>query len=188
MGNAPPHVHLVSTRRHSRDRCPRPSPFFTLFCFRVSKTEEPKNGEGLGTRLLLSYLELISCQFTHREGVWYYKTKPLGQLQKNEVANEIQERHYQQYHSKVVLYIIKTFQFITLVSVQYPVLHGNQCNKRHLMPVVCATHYKTSKALFQGQMYRIEETPTSPEMLYMPSERRYNLTKGEASQLHSDSE
>ena len=27
-GHRPPYVHLVSTRRHSHDRVPRPSPFF----------------------------------------------------------------------------------------------------------------------------------------------------------------
>ena len=44
----PPYVHLMSTKRHSCDRCSQPFPVFALFRFRVlywTKPKKKKTGE-----------------------------------------------------------------------------------------------------------------------------------------------
>ena len=50
----PPYVHLVSTRRHSRDRCSQAFPVFralALPCIILNENRRTKNGGALGTRL-----------------------------------------------------------------------------------------------------------------------------------------
>ena len=45
MGNAPPYVHLASTRCHSHDRCSQAFPIFRALPLPCIKTEEQKTGE-----------------------------------------------------------------------------------------------------------------------------------------------
>ena len=45
-GQHPPYVHLAFTKRHSRDRCSRPSPFFALFRFRVLSKNKKRGRPG----------------------------------------------------------------------------------------------------------------------------------------------
>ena len=54
VGHRPPYVHLVSTRRHSRDKCSQAFPVFRALlppCIILNANRRTKNGVGLGTRL-----------------------------------------------------------------------------------------------------------------------------------------
>ena len=58
-GPLPPYVHLASTRRHSRDRCSQAFPVFRallLPCIILNENRRTKNGGGLGTRLVLIFM------------------------------------------------------------------------------------------------------------------------------------
>ena len=61
-GPLPPYVHLVSTRRHSRDRCFQAFPVFRALpppCIILNANRRTNNGLGLGTRLA------IRCAFVN---------------------------------------------------------------------------------------------------------------------------
>ena len=54
VGHRPPYVHLVSTRRHSRNKCSQALPVFRALpppCIIANGNRRTKNGVGLGTRL-----------------------------------------------------------------------------------------------------------------------------------------
>ena len=105
-GQRPPYVHLVSTRRHSRDRFSQAFPVFRalpLPCIILNENRRTKNGGGLGTRLCLQYVNkpshlmsshvMLTLFHASIEGLrtivdyLTIKYKKLLKLHKNEVKN-----------------------------------------------------------------------------------------------------
>ena len=66
-GPLPPYFHIVSTRRHSRDRCSQAFPVFRtlpLPCIILNANRRTKNGGGLGTRLYNHSLALYESSYS----------------------------------------------------------------------------------------------------------------------------